>query len=164
MNLLDSTPIDVQNTFSPQHPFAMINADTLEACRYLPQNLFSLIITSPPYNIGKQYEQQTSLARYLEAQQQIIEQLIPLLKPSGSLCWQVLDPFAGVGSTLIAAAKHGRRAVGIDRDADYCQIAKDRLLAFQAGNLKLRPLGKPVHKPSGREKVTQVPAQWSLIA
>jgi adenine-specific DNA-methyltransferase len=66
----------------------------------------------------------------------------------------------GVGSSLIAAVKQGRRTVGIDRDTDYCRLAKERLTALANGTLKIRPLGKPVHKPTGREKVAQIPLQW----
>ena len=39
----------------------------------------------------------------------------------------VLDPFVGSGSTLIAALQNDRRGVGVDIDADYCKIAKQRL-------------------------------------
>lgn len=39
----------------------------------------------------------------------------------------VLDPFAGVGTTPLAAKKHGRRYLGIDISADYCQTARERL-------------------------------------
>jgi adenine-specific DNA-methyltransferase len=72
----------------------------------------------------------------------------------------VLDPFAGAGSSLIAAAKHQRKALGIDKDAQYCEIARQRLIDFHAGTLKLRPMGKPVYQPTGREKVAQIPLQW----
>lgn len=51
--------------------------------------LFDLIVTSPPYNIGKEYEVKTSLDNYLQWQENIIEALIPRLKEGGSLCWQV---------------------------------------------------------------------------
>lgn len=73
---------------------------------------------------------------------------------------RVLDPYCGVGSSLIAAVKHDRKAVCCDKEADYVAIAAERLAAFHAGTLKLRPLGKPVHQPTGREKVAQRPADW----
>ena len=39
----------------------------------------------------------------------------------------VLDPFAGVGSSVIAAIKNDRNAIGIERDESYCKIAKKNL-------------------------------------
>lgn len=72
----------------------------------------------------------------------------------------VLDPFGGSGSSVIAAIKHNRRGMTIDRDVIYTTLARERINAFQNGTLKVRPLGKPVHQPTGREKVAQVPKQW----
>lgn len=45
----------------------------------------------------------------------------------------VLDPFCGSGSTGVAALMEGRRFVGIDQSADYCAMAKRRLVATFAG-------------------------------
>lgn len=72
----------------------------------------------------------------------------------------VYDPFAGVGSALIAALKHERRAIGCEREPEYVEIARQRITAYYAGTLRLRPLGRPIHEPSGREKVAQVPEEW----
>lgn len=51
--------------------------------------LFDLVVSSPPYNIGKEYETCTGLDKYLKWQKSIIDALIPRLKKGGSLCWQV---------------------------------------------------------------------------
>lgn len=301
----------VADAFDPAQTLVLLQSDTQAACAALPSEAFRLVVSSPPYNIGKSYEKQTSLGTYLSWQEAVITDLVRLLMPSGSLCWQVgnyvedgevfpldvyfyplfkklglqlrnrliwhyehglhasrrfsgryetllwftkgkdyvfnldpvrvpakypgklhfrgekkglpsgnplgknpsdfwtflaeewesgvlqipnvkanhpektchpcqfpvelvercvlaltneddwvLDPFAGVGSTLIAAAKNNRRAVGIDRDAEYCSTAKARVADLYAGKLKLRPLGKPVHVPSGREKVARIPQAW----
>ncbi len=39
----------------------------------------------------------------------------------------VLDPFVGSGTTCVAAARHGRRYVGYEIDAAYCQLAAQRV-------------------------------------
>jgi DNA modification methylase len=75
----------------------------------------------------------------------------------------VFDPYAGVGSSLIAAIKRNRRAMGSEQDEGYVAIAKERTRSFQNGTLKLRPIGKPVHQPTGREKVSQVPYEWEQL-
>lgn len=53
-----------------------------------------------------------------------IEKLISLFTKSGMT---VLDPFNGVGTTLVAAHRTGRRGVGIDLSEEYCLLAKERL-------------------------------------
>ena len=72
----------------------------------------------------------------------------------------VLDPFIGTGATAIAAVKHGRHAVGIDRYAPYLAIAKERVARYAKGDLPLRPLGKPVRRPRPTERVAQIPLEW----
>ena len=51
--------------------------------------LFDLVVTSPPYNIGKSYEKKDALETYMAWQKRIINLIVPRLKPEGSLCWQV---------------------------------------------------------------------------
>jgi adenine-specific DNA-methyltransferase len=88
---------------------------------------------------------------------ELVERCVLALTHEGS--W-ILDPFAGVGSSLIAALKHGRHAVGIDQNEEYCTVARQRIEALRNGTLPLRPINKPIHQPSGREKVAQIPDEW----
>ena len=63
--------------------------DNLSFMTRLPSDSMQLIVTSPPYNIGKSYEKRTSLDKYLEEQETVISECARLLKPQGSICWQV---------------------------------------------------------------------------
>ena len=290
---------------------AIITNDILNFSKKLPHIFFKLIISSPPYNIGKIYEKKQDLNTYLDWQAKVISRLVDLLHPKGSFCWQVgnfidqgetfpldiffypifkklnlklrnriiwhfnhglhasnrlsgryetllwftksdhytfnldniripakypgkrhfkgnkkglpsgnpkgknpsdfwdliqnefdmgivdipnvksnhlektihpcqfpveliercvlaftdkndwvLDPFGGVGSTLIASIKHERKGVSVDKDATYSQIARERIKKFCTGNLKIRPLGKPIHVPRTQEKASQIPTEW----
>jgi adenine-specific DNA-methyltransferase len=75
----------------------------------------------------------------------------------------VLDPFLGTGATAIAALKHGRRAIGIDREDTYIDIAEQRIAALKAGTLPLRPLGLPIYRPGSSERVARVPEEWMSL-
>lgn len=44
----------------------------------------------------------------------------------------VLDPFAGIGTIPVACVKEGRRYLGIDRHAPYCEVARRRLALAKA--------------------------------
>ena len=302
---------DIKDTFSYDKEIILHCGDANDFLRTIPNEAVSLIITSPPYNIGKEYEAKTEIETYLQYQDEVISELIRILRPDGSICWEVgnyvedsevfpldifyymlfknkglklrnriiwhfghglhcskrfsgryetilwftkgdkyifnldsvrvpskypgklhykgknrgkpsgnplgknpsdiwevvindwdkeiweipnvksnhpektvhpcqfpvelvercilaltnegdlvLDPYVGVGSTIIAAIKNNRRAVGIDKEPKYIEIAKKRIDAFKSGELKLRPIGKPIYNPTGREKVSQIPKEW----
>ncbi len=297
---------EIAKAFAPEQSIILHVGETGAFLKTIPNESIQLIVTSPPYNIGKQYEVRRAIDDYLAEQDAIIDDLVRVLTPTGSLCWQVgnyvedaevypldiffyhqfkrrglklrnriiwhfehglhaskrlsgryetilwftkgdhytfnldairvpskypgkrhfkgpnkglpsgnplgknpsdlwdfvaqewdipnvkanhpektihpcqfpielvercvlaltnegdwvLDPYCGVGSSLIAGAKHNRRVAGCDKESDYIEVARERLTDFFAGRLKMRPLGKPVHTPTGREKVSQVPAEW----
>lgn len=302
---------DISAEFGADEHIVVAESDTLEALKKLPASSFKLAVSSPPYNIGKEYEKQIELQHYLDWQSEILKELARVVSDDGSIVWQVgnfvddgevfpldiyfypiikalglqlrnrivwhfdhglhatkrfsgryevllwftkskdytfnldsvrvpskypgklhykgdkkgqpsgnplgknpsdywaiisqewedgiieipnvksnhpektshpcqfpieliercvlaltdendwvIDPFGGVGSSLIAAIKNGRRGMVIDRDPQYVAITKERISAFQEGVLKIRPLGKPVHRPSGKEKVAQMPSEW----
>jgi DNA modification methylase len=308
---LFNKPKNISNQFNPQADIVLFNGDTNDLIDQLQDEAIKLIITSPPYNLGKSYETQVSVKQYLAKQEQTIAKFYRILQPEGSICWQVgnfvdkgevypldifyyqifkdlgfhlrnriiwyfghglhaskrfsgryetilwftkgddytfnldavripskypgkrhykgpnkgkpsgnpkgknpsdvwallaqewedcfwdipnvksnhpektvhpcqfpielvercvlgltnegdwvFDPYAGVGSAIIGAVKHNRRAMGSEKEAEYIDIAQERLAEFFNGTLKLRPLGRTVHKPSGKEKVSQVPVEW----
>ncbi len=311
MNLpLFESPKQIESHFSLDASIVVYHGDVSEFVAAIPDNSVALIITSPPYNLGKDYEDRVSIEKYLDVQAQVIAQLYRVLREDGSICWQVgnfvdegevfpldilyydifkrlnlrlrnrivwrfghglhaskrfsgryetilwftksdnyifnldtvripskypgkrhfkgpnkgkpsgnplgknpsdvwevlakdweealwdvpnvksnhpektihpcqypvelvercvlaltnegdwvFDPYAGVGTSLIAAVMHDRRAMGSEKEARYVGIARDRLHAYFSGTLRYRPLGKPVYQPTGREKVAQVPEE-----
>jgi adenine-specific DNA-methyltransferase len=70
--------------------YAMWQGAVEELLRVLPaEPLFDLVVTSPPYNLGKVYEKRKALDEYLAWQAAIIDAIVPRLKRTGSICWQV---------------------------------------------------------------------------
>lgn len=65
------------------------HGDMLKFLKSIPSETFTLIISSPPYNIGKEYETKQGIQAYLSEQEHGIEELIRVLKSNGSICWQV---------------------------------------------------------------------------
>ncbi|OGW81956.1 MAG: DNA methyltransferase [Omnitrophica bacterium RIFCSPLOWO2_12_FULL_44_17] len=88
---------------------------------------------------------------------ELVQRCVLALTNEGDL---VLDPFMGVGSAAIASTMHNRKFIGFDTNDHYIKIAEKRMLDFKKGVLKIRPLGKPIHQPTGKEKVSQIPEEW----
>lgn len=76
---------------------------------------------------------------------ELVERLVLALTSPGDL---VLDPFMGVGSTIVAALKHGRRAAGCDVVAEYVEIARARVEQQERGLLRTRPMDRPIYNPA----------------
>ncbi|TDQ82018.1 adenine-specific DNA-methyltransferase [Dongia mobilis] len=63
--------------------------DNLSFMRSLADESMRLIVTSPPYNIGKSYETRITLDDYIAGQDKVIGECVRLLDKQGSLCWQI---------------------------------------------------------------------------
>lgn len=315
MQTLFSQPREIAPNYQTDSNIILYHGDVNDYLATVPDESVQLIITSPPYNLGKEYEKEVAIDKYLALQTSIIQQFRRILKPTGSLCWQVgnyvkrgevypldiyyypifkeqgyhlrnrivwhfghglhskkrfsgryetllwftktddytfnldpvrvpskypgkrhykgpnkgkpsgnpkgknpsdvwqkiceeweegfweipnvksnhpektghpcqypielvercvlaltdkndwvFDPYAGVGSALIAAIKHQRKTMGSEKEAEYVAIAQKRIQDFYNGILKIRPMGKSVHKPTGKEKVSQRPKEWDKEA
>jgi len=64
-------------------------ADNSAFLAALADESIQLVVTSPPYNIGKEYERRTELDQYIAAQRAVISECVRVLRPGGSICWQV---------------------------------------------------------------------------
>ena len=311
LSLLQNINITIDSVYKQDNNIVLHEGDTFDFLKTLPDGIIKLVITSPPYNVGKQYEVKTSIEKYLETQEKIIKELIRIVSNNGSICWQVgnyvengevfpldiyyyqifkkfglylrnriiwhfghglhaskrfsgryetilwftkserytfnldsvrvpskypgkrhfkgdkkgqpscnplgknpsdiwefivkewdnelwnipnvksnhpektihpcqfpielvercvlaltneqdwvLDPYAGVASALLAALKHNRKAMGVEKEKEYVNIGKQRIYDFYKGNLKYRPIGTEVYKPTGKERVSQIPEEW----
>ena len=291
--------------------YILLCDDANNALKNIEDEKFDLIITSPPYNVGKEYEVKQSIENYLKTQEEIIKQLVRVLSPRGSICWEVgnyvdagevfpldifyynifkkfnlklrnriiwhfghglhaskrfsgryetilwftkkneyifnldevripskypgkrhfkgpnkgklsgnpkgknpsdvweivikdwkqeiwdipnvkanhpektehpcqypielvercilalteknswvLDPFCGVGSTVIAALKNNRNVIGIDKEKKYIDIALERIKKYEEGSLKIRPITKPIYSPLQNSKLATYPQEW----
>jgi DNA modification methylase len=69
--------------------YTLINDDRMKLLKKLKDNSVQLIITSPPYNIGKSYEKRIPLNEYIEQQEETLIECYRVLKDKGSLCWQI---------------------------------------------------------------------------
>jgi adenine-specific DNA-methyltransferase len=88
---------------------------------------------------------------------ELIERLVLALTNPND--W-VLDPFLGVGTTVVAAIRNKRRGVGAETMSEYVDIAKKRIQSAAQGSLKVRPMHKPVYNPKDAG-LSLTKAPWS---
>ena len=81
--------IEIANKFSSSERIVVYSGDCLDLLKDIPDRSIQLIVTSPPYNIGKKYEKKLKLSRYLEHQVAVIKECVRVLSERGSICWQV---------------------------------------------------------------------------
>jgi adenine-specific DNA-methyltransferase len=82
-------PIRLSARFDSTADFVLYQGDCLDFLRGVPDGLAKLVVTSPPYNLGKEYERRLNLETYIEQQRLVIDECVRILHPQGSICWQV---------------------------------------------------------------------------
>ena len=65
----------------------------------------------------------------------------------------VIDPYLGVGTTVIAALKNNRKAQGSDTVAKYISISKQRIKLLKNNNLPYRKMNTPIQMVKGKSKL-----------
>ena len=80
---------DLSGFLDNHTPWYLHPGDCRDFIQSLPDESVQLIITSPPYNIGKRYEKKIQLEEYVALQTDVIEKCARVLSSTGSICWQV---------------------------------------------------------------------------
>lgn len=82
-------PLRYSEHFDPSADVVIHHGDCRDLLRSIPDGYVQLVVTSPPYNLGKPYERKMKLDQYMEEQASVIEECVRLLAEGGSICWQV---------------------------------------------------------------------------
>ena len=79
----------IHDSYDSSAEVVLVHGDTLETLREMPAGCVKLVISSPPYNIGKEYEARKELEHYIDGLRPILSETVRVLADGGSLCWQV---------------------------------------------------------------------------
>ena len=81
--------LKIKKTFSKDNLATLYLGNCLDFLKQIPDSSIQLIITSPPYNIGKEYERKTDIKKYVSQQNRVINECVRVLKNEGSICWEI---------------------------------------------------------------------------
>lgn len=95
-----SKKIRISNKYDEMADVVLFEGDRLDLMKSLPDKSVKLIVTSPPYNIGKEYEKRTGLDVYLVEQEKTFKEAVRILTDDGSICWQVGNHIAKDGEVF----------------------------------------------------------------
>jgi adenine-specific DNA-methyltransferase len=81
--------VKVISKFDQTADLVLYEGDCLDLFPHISNVFVKLVVTSPPYNLGKPYETRLDLDEYLTQQRKVIEECVRVLDDQGSICWQV---------------------------------------------------------------------------
>lgn len=134
----------------------ILQGDSIEVLKTLEAGSVDALVTDPPYGLNNITEQGGNVSRFfyttkptrkereagLDAPNGQRANVHPTVKPIDLMRYLcrlitppqgvVLDPFTGSGSTGCAAALEGFEFIGIEREAEYVEIAQQRTKHWQA--------------------------------
>jgi adenine-specific DNA-methyltransferase len=79
MSLFHEAP-HIEDMFHPQAQIVLYWGDVNDFLPTIPDETVKLIVTSPPYNVGKEYETKVEIEKYLDQQAKTIKELHPILR------------------------------------------------------------------------------------
>lgn len=106
---------DLSLPWGPSHEEIYVLGDWTDNAKTLRQRAF---VEAKVVPYGKGHERDHPTPKPVDLMEWLLERCNP--------AWTVADPFAGSGSTLVAAKALGRKAVGVELEEKYCEIAARR--------------------------------------
>lgn len=93
--------ITVESSYNSDADVVLYHGDRLDLLKQIKESgdRVNLIVTSPPYNIGKEYESELPLREYVRMQKETIAACVAILADTGSICWQVGHFIDGTSKT-----------------------------------------------------------------
>jgi adenine-specific DNA-methyltransferase len=92
--------IQLRAHFDLRHRATLFRGDCRELLRTIPTASVQLVVTSPPYNVGKEYEKNVTIDEYLKVQRIVINECVRVTRQGGSICWQVGTHVNGHGQLV----------------------------------------------------------------
>jgi adenine-specific DNA-methyltransferase len=80
---------NIASRFKPDARVVVFEGDCRKMLQDVPDGAIQLIVTSPPYNLGKEYENRLHLDEYVSQQREVILGCVRVLAGGGSICWEV---------------------------------------------------------------------------
>lgn len=90
-NVPQEEPVTYRETPLPEHLCNRIFCHTAEDMHHLPECSVHLVVTSPPYNVGKEYDEDLTLEEYLAFLRRVWQEVYRVLVPGGRVCINVAN-------------------------------------------------------------------------
>lgn len=79
----------ISDSYVPGFDLLLGMNDSLEFLKSIPPSSVKLIVASPPYNVGKAYENRIGMDEYLTYQEKIAKECVRILRDDGNIAWEV---------------------------------------------------------------------------
>ncbi len=81
----------VERPVPPEYLDSIVLGDAREVLKRLPSNCVHLMVTSPPYNVGKEYDEDLSLSEYMGLIEEVMREVYRVLVWGGRACFNVAN-------------------------------------------------------------------------
>jgi adenine-specific DNA-methyltransferase len=92
---MSGAPLQMYATYTRTNDVTLATADFRKFLTTIPDNEAQLVVTSPPYQVGKVYEKDMSEGEYRHMLKDVVKECVRIVRPGGSICFQVGNYMAG---------------------------------------------------------------------